>query len=251
MGVEVNQLTVNYDKTPVLWNIHFSTPKGKLVGVIGPNGAGKSTLLKAILGMIKPICGTITLFGKPLKQVRKKIAYVPQRNSVDWDFPITAIELVLMGCYSKRFRFVTKKQKKEAYLALEKVGMAEFATRQIGKLSGGQQQRIFIARAIVQDADLYFMDEPFAGVDATTESAMFDLILSMQKKGKTFYIVHHDLQTVEKYFDFVVMLNTCLVGSGPTSEMLNEENIKRTYGKSSLLLDEVAKLSFDKSKGLA
>jgi manganese/zinc/iron transport system ATP- binding protein len=242
-ALKVEYLSVNYDKTPILWEIGFEITAGKLVGIIGPNGAGKSTLLKALLGMLKPMSGKVEFFGEPLKKIKKRIAYVPQRTSVDWDFPITVLEVVLMGRYHKLklFKWASKKDKEEALKALEMVGMASFASRQISQLSGGQQQRVFIARALAQEADIYFMDEPFAGVDMASEQTIIHLVNELKERGKTLFIVHHDLNTVEQYFDTIILLNTCLIAYGPTSKEFNAENIKRTYGKSSVLLEEAKK----------
>lgn len=249
--VNVEELTVNYDKTPALWDVHFKVPPA-LVGIVGPNGAGKSTLLKALLGMVKPLTGKIEFFGHPLHQVRKKVAYVPQRSSVDWDFPLTAFDLVLMGRFGKLgpFKWPSRADRKAVEAALDKVGMLPFAKRQIGELSGGQQQRLFVARALLQEADLYLMDEPFAGIDIATEKALMALFEELRKAGKTLFVVHHDLHTVERYFDWLLLLNTCLVASGPLKEVFSQENILRTYGRSSALLDEVAKLSKEKRGGL-
>ena len=249
--LKIEQLTVNYDKTPVLWDVNLTIPQGKLVGIIGPNGAGKSTLLKSMIGMIRPLSGKVEFFGQPLKKVRHRVAYVPQRNSVDWDFPITALDVVLMGRY-RRFNLFKRPKiadREAAKKALEAVGMLAFADRQIGQLSGGQQQRLFIARALVQDADIYLMDEPFAGVDTATEKAIIVLLEQLKCQGKTLCIVHHDLNTVDRYFDWVVLLNTCLVATGPVSEVFHAEAIERTYGKRSVLLGEAAKLSKHKTSG--
>lgn len=242
-ALKVDYLSVNYDKTPILWDISFEIPSGKLVGIIGPNGAGKSTLLKALLGMVKSYSGKIEFFGKPLKKIKKNIAYVPQRTSVDWDFPITVLEVVMMGQYHQLglFKWAGKKNKEKALKTLEKVGMAAFAKRQISELSGGQQQRVFIARALAQEADFYLMDEPFAGVDMATEKTLIELFEELKRQGKTLFIVHHDLNTVEQYFDTIILLNTCLIAYGPTAKEFTAENIKRTYGKSSLLLEEAKK----------
>jgi len=250
-AIDVSQLTVNYGKIPVLWNLSFSIPQGKIVGIIGPNGAGKSTLLKALLGVVKPLAGKVSFFGSPLKKVLKKIAYVPQRSSVDWYFPITALDLVSMGRYCKLGPLKWKRaaDKKAALRALEMVGMLAFADRQIGELSGGQQQRLFIARALLQDADIYMMDEPFAGVDMATEKAILLLLEELKSKGKTLLIVHHDLNTVEDYFDWVLLLNTSLVGIGPTKKVFTNEAIRRTYGGQALL-DEAARLAEKATKGL-
>lgn len=250
-AVDVEQLTVNYDHIPVLWDVCFSIPRGKLVGIIGPNGAGKSTLLKAMLGIVKPLSGKVAFFSHPLKKNYKKIAYVPQRNSVDWDFPITVLDLVLMGRYGKLnfLKWPRAADKEAARHALNLVGMLNFEHRQIGQLSGGQQQRIFIARALLQDAEIYFMDEPFAGVDIATEQAIIALLDSLKTQGKTLFVVHHDLNSVDKYFDWVILLNTSLIASGPTQEVFHAENLERAYGKSAHLLDEAAKLSQNKSTG--
>ena len=250
--LKVEQLSVNYDKTPVLWDVHCCIPEGKLVGIIGPNGAGKSTFLKTLLGMVPPLSGHIEFFGKPYKRARHRIAYVPQRSSVDWDFPITAFEVVLMGRYGKLglLKWPKSADRKAAEAALEMVGMLSFADRQISQLSGGQQQRIFIARALLQDADLYLMDEPFAGVDIATEKAIIALMDKLKAHGKTLLVVHHDLSTVDSYFDWVIMLNTCLIASGPVSEVFHEDTILRTYGRSSALLDEAVKLTQNKSSGI-
>ncbi|MES2344507.1 MAG: metal ABC transporter ATP-binding protein [Chlamydiota bacterium] len=248
-AVEVEQLTVNYDQTPVLWDVCFAVPQGKLVGIIGPNGAGKSTLLKAMLGIVKPLSGKVSFFSESLKKMFKKIAYVPQRSSVDWDFPITVLDLVLMGRYGKLgiFKWPRAADKEAARNALNLVGMLSFADRQIGQLSGGQQQRIFIARALLQDADIYLMDEPFAGVDMATEQAIISLLDQLKMQGKTLFVVHHDLNSVDRYFDWVILLNTGLVATGPVSEVFHAENIERAYGKSAQLLDEAAKLSQSKT----
>ncbi|MBS0648249.1 MAG: metal ABC transporter ATP-binding protein [Verrucomicrobia bacterium] len=250
--LEVEQLTVNYEKTSVLWDINFAIPEKKIVGILGPNGAGKSTLLKTLLGLLQPLSGQISFFGKPLSQVRKKVGYVPQRSSVDWDFPITAFDLVMMGRYGKMglLKWASKEDKEATRLALEQVEMLSFANRQIGELSGGQQQRLFIARALVQDADIYLLDEPFAGIDMATEKTLVDLFRTLREKGKTLLIVHHNLASTEQYFDWLILLNTCLIASGPVEEVFNQQNIWRTYGRSSILLDEAAIKAKNKTSGL-
>ncbi len=252
-ALEVQELTVNYDKMAVLWDINFSIPCGTCVGVIGPNGAGKSTLLKSAMGFIRGVSGKVLFFCEPLSHVRKRVAYIPQRLSVDWDFPMTAIDLVLMGCYAKLglFKWVSKKDKLAAKKALAMVGMEDFADRQIGELSGGQQQRLFIARAFLQDADVYLMDEPFAGVDMGTEKALVALFEELKEQGKTLIVVHHDLATVETYFDWVIMLNTCLIASGPVEEVFHADSVMRTYGRGTQLLDEAMKLTQHKTSGLS
>lgn len=252
-ALHVEQLTVNYDKTLVLWDVTLDIPSGKLVGIVGPNGAGKSTLLKSLLGMTKPLSGTIEFFGMPFKKVRQQVAYVPQRSSVDWDFPITAFDLVLMGRYGKLgyFKWTNAADREATKQALEMVGMLPFAKRQISQLSGGQQQRLFIARALLQDADIYLMDEPFAGVDMATEKAIIALMDTLKAQGKTLCVVHHDLETVDAYFDWVIMLNTCLVASGPVEEVFHKDNIMRTYGRGAHVLDEAVKLTQNKTAGFS
>lgn len=251
-ALKVEGLTVHYDKSPVLWEISLEVACGQLIGIIGPNGAGKSTLIKTILGLHKPLSGSIEILGEPLKKVRNKIAYVPQRTSVDWDFPINALDVVVMGRYGKLgfLRFVTKEDKKAAYEALDKVGMLPFAHRQISELSGGQQQRVFLARALLQEAEVYFMDEPFAGVDMATEKALLEMMLAIKKEGKTLFIVHHDLATVRSTFDWVILLNTCLIDSGPVQEVFQEEAIQKAYGNAAYLLSETKKLSQSRSQGV-
>lgn len=252
-AVEVHQLSVSYGKTPVLWDIHFEIPSGVRVGILGPNGAGKSSLLKALMGIVTPLTGHIRLFGKQLNKVKRRIAYVPQRSAVDWDFPATVFDVVLMGTYGSLglFRWPGKKERAAAMAALEKVGMAGFANRQISELSGGQQQRVFFARALVQEADLYCMDEPFAGIDMATEKELAALLKELQAAGKTLLIVHHDLTSVTNYFDWVMLLNTCLIGCGETAKVFTSENIQRTYGRSAHLLMEAKKLTENKTSGMS
>lgn len=250
-ALEVSQLFVNYDRTPVLWDISLEVPQGKLVGILGPNGSGKTTFIKTVLGLLKPISGYVSFLGQPLSSIRQKIAYVPQKETVDWDFPITVSDLVLMGRYGQLglFRWPRKADRAAAERCLEMVGMSAFANRQISQLSGGQQQRVFIARALLQDADIYFMDEPFAGIDIATESVIIALLKELIKKNKTVFVVHHDLNTVESYFDWIIMLNMRLVASGEVSDIFNAENLQAAYGKSYTLLDEALKLSERKSRG--
>ncbi len=229
--VEVEDMTVAYQEKPVLWDIDLKVPKGVLMAIVGPNGAGKSTLIKAMLNLIKPISGTVLFNGKPYESQRKYIGYVPQRGSVDWDFPTTVLDVVLMGRYG-HIGWIKRPKKRDVTLAQEalvKVGMEDFADRQISQLSGGQQQRVFLARALVQDADIYFMDEPFQGVDAKTERAVIAILKELRKRGKTVLVVHHDLQTVTEYFDWVTILNTKMIASGLASEIFTEENLKRAY----------------------
>ncbi len=247
-----NQLTVNYDKTPVLWDISLEVPPGKLVGIIGPNGAGKSTLIKTALGLIQPMSGRVEFFGAPLAEVRQRVAYVPQRESVDWDFPITVKDLVLMGRYGQlgTFRWPRAADFAAVNHYLEVVGMTQYADRQISQLSGGQQQRAFLARALLQEADVYFMDEPFAGIDLATEHVLMNLLRKLRIEGKTVFVVHHDLNNVESYFDWVILLNMRLIACGNTAQVFNADTLNETYGKSYSLFDEALKLSSEKLKGV-
>ena len=240
--LSVHDLTVAYNRKPVLWDVDFEVPTGKLIGVIGPNGAGKSTMLKAILDLIPRASGQVTIYGKPYRKQRHLVGYVPQRESVDWDFPVSALDVVTMGLYGRMgwCRPVRKKHHDLAMAALSRVGMQEFARRQIAQLSGGQQQRVFLARALAQDAKVYFMDEPFSGVDAATEKAIIDVLHDLRQQGKTTFVVHHDLQTVREYFDHVVMLNMRIVAQGPVEETFTSENLQKTYGGRLTLLSEAA-----------
>ncbi len=243
--IEVHDLTVSYDKKPVLWNVDFTIPAGALVGIIGPNGAGKSTLIKAVMGLLPLSSGYTELFGQKLNDVRKRVSYVPQRESVDWDFPASVMDIALMGRYGQRglFNRITAEDRSIARQALEQVHMLEFANRQIGQLSGGQQQRVFLARALAQQADLYFMDEPFAGVDAATEGAIIELLKELKSQGKTILVVHHDLQSAAEYFDWIVLLNTRLVASGPVKEVLTPTLLQETYGGKLSLLAQVGDIA--------
>lgn len=230
--LKVDNLTVAYQKKPVLRSVSFDVPSGKLIGVLGPNGAGKSTLLKAVLGLLPKVEGDVSIYGRPYQEQRKIVGYVPQRESVDWDFPTNALDVVMMGRYGHLgwFRRPGLKEREIAMECLTKVGMADFAGRQISQLSGGQQQRVFLARALAQNAQLYFMDEPFAGVDATTEKAIITLLHELKEQGKTVLVVHHDLSTVKEYFDHVLLLNGELVAVGPTEETFTSDNLRKTYG---------------------
>ncbi|HKL94839.1 MAG TPA: ABC transporter ATP-binding protein [Haploplasma sp.] len=234
--IKVRDLTVAYDLKPVLWDIDLTLPQGELIAIVGPNGAGKSTLLKAMLNLIKTISGTTTYQDLSYKQMQKNIAYVPQRGSVDWDFPTNVFDVVLMGRYGSAgwFKKVTKKDKELALEALKKVGMENFLTRQISELSGGQQQRVFLARALVQDASIYFMDEPFQGVDIVTEQAIIAILKDLKKSGKTVIVVHHDLETVPTYFDYVTLINMQIVASGYVKDVFSKENINQTYQSNKL-----------------
>jgi manganese/zinc/iron transport system ATP- binding protein len=240
LPLSVNDLTVAYHRKPVLWDVDLKIPEGKLVGIVGPNGAGKSTLMKACLELIPKTSGKITIYGKSYREQRSLIGYVPQRESVDWDFPVSALDVVAMGLYGKIgwLRSVKSQHKKIAKEALDRVGIADYADRQISQLSGGQQQRVFLARALAQDAKLYFMDEPFAAVDAATERAIVALLKELKSQGKTCIVVHHDLATVSQYFDWLVLLNMRVVKAGPTTEVFTQENLCQTYGGKLTILEE-------------
>lgn len=239
--LSIRDLTVAYQRQPVLWDIDYDAPAGRLIAVIGPNGAGKSTLIKSVLGLLPTLSGEVTFFGRPFAEVRLRVGYVPQRTSVDWDFPVTALDVVTMGLYGRIgwCRPVQATHRRQALAALEKVELAEFAHRQISQLSGGQQQRVFLARALAQDADLYLMDEPFAGVDAATERALIQLLRELRSLGKTALVVHHDLQTAAEYFDDVLLLNLRMIAAGPMSDVFTADNLRRTYGGKLALLDQV------------
>ncbi len=240
--IEVHDMTVAYHRKPVLWDIDLVVPPGKLVGIVGPNGAGKSTLIKAILGLVPLASGKVEIFGRPYAQQRHLVGYVPQRETVDWDFPVTAFDVVLMGTYGRLGWFLrpNARERQRAAEVLEQVGMSAYADRQIRQLSGGQQQRVFLARALAQDAQIYFMDEPFSGVDAATEQAIVELLQTLRSTGKTVLVVHHELQTVRQYFDHVILLNMRLVAAGPTSTTFTTENLQTTYGGRLTILDQAA-----------
>ena len=225
-------LTVAYDSKPALWDLDMEVPQGVLMGIVGPNGAGKSTLIKAALDLLPRAAGSVRFFDQPYKKVRERVGYVPQRGSVDWDFPTTVIDVVTMGLYGKLgwLHPPGRAEKALAMAALEQVGLQDFARRQISQLSGGQQQRTFLARALVQDTDIYFMDEPFAAVDALTENAILKILHELRSRGKTVIVVHHDLQTVADYFDWVALLNITLLAIGPVSQVFTDEMIEKTYG---------------------
>ena len=229
--IKVRELIVSYEEDPVLWDVNLDIKQGVLLAVVGPNGAGKSTLIKAILGLIKTLSGKITFWGKKYENVRNKIAYVPQRGSVDWDFPTTVFDVVEMGRYGQIgwLKKVRKEDKVKTIDALEKVQMLEFKDRQISQLSGGQQQRVFLARALVQEAEIYFMDEPFQGVDTKTEKSIVNILKKLRNEGKTVITVHHDLQTVPEYFDHVLFINKGVVAYGNVDEVFTQENISKTY----------------------
>jgi len=228
----IRGLTVSYGQKPAVFSVDMTVEAGKMTAIIGPNGAGKSTMLKAALGIIKPLAGTTTVFGKPVEDQRSKIAYVPQRASVDWDFPTRVIDVVLMGLYPKLGLLgrVRAHHRQTAQDCLARVGMQDFATRQIGQLSGGQQQRVFLARALAQDAELYLLDEPFAGVDAATEKAIIAVLKSLRDAGKTVVAVHHDLSTVAEYFDNVFLINTRRVAEGSVVNTFVSRHLQDAYG---------------------
>lgn len=242
-ALEATQLTVTYGKLSVLWDVTVEIPKEKLIGIIGPNGAGKSTFLKAALGLIKPLSGQIRFPGIS----NNLIAYVPQRDSVDWDFPITVFEAVLMGRYGKMglFKRVRKTDREAAFFALEQCGLEDLANRQISELSGGQKQRMFIARALAKDPEIFLMDEPFAGVDVSSEEVIVSVLQKLKEKKKTIFVVHHDLSSVESYFDYLILLRTRLVTAGPVKAVFTKENLTKTYGKNEALFDELTKRSLE------
>ena len=231
-AIDVTDLTIAYKDKPVLWDVDMQVPSGTLMAIVGPNGAGKTTLIKSILGLVKPAAGQVLVLGKPYTEQRHLVGYVPQRGSVDWDFPTSVLDVVMMGRYGALgwLKRPGGSERAAALDALDKVGIRHLAERQISQLSGGQQQRVFLARALVQDAQLYFMDEPFQGVDATTERAIVILLQELRSAGKTVVVVHHDLQTVPEYFDWVTMLNVRRIASGPVNEVFTEQNLRQTYG---------------------
>ena len=231
-ALHVRDLTVAYHGRPALWSVDYETPPSGLIAIVGPNGAGKSTFIKACLGLVPALSGDVRLFGEPVARVRRKVGYVPQRGSVDWDFPVSALDVVAMGRYGHVGigRRLTRADREAALAALAQVGLADLAHRQIGELSGGQQQRVFLARALAQDSQLYFMDEPFAGVDATTERAILDLLRRLDHEQRTVVCVHHDLQTVADFFDHVLLLNRTKIAAGPVATTLTPDNLERAYG---------------------
>lgn len=242
--LEIHDLTVSYHRKPVLWDIDLLLPTGKVIGIIGPNGAGKSTLLKAIMGLIPTDSGYVRLFDQPLATVRKRVSYVPQKESVDWDFPASVFDVVIMGRYARLglFQRPSSADKAVAMACLQQVGMEELAHRQIAQLSGGQQQRVFLARALAQEADLYLMDEPFAGVDAATEHMIIGLLQNMAQEGKTVIVVHHDLQSAPRYFDWCVLLNMRLIAAGPVAKTLTPVLLQEAYGSQLTVLSHVSDL---------
>lgn len=240
--LSIHAMTVAYDRRPVLWDVDLDIPPGSLVGIVGPNGAGKSTLVKAAIDLVPTLSGRVRIFGKPFQSRRRMVGYVPQRESVDWEFPVTVLDVACMGLYDRIgwCRRVNRAAKEKGMEALERVGLADFADRQIARLSGGQQQRTFLARALVQDAQLYLMDEPFAAVDAATEESIVELLRELRSTGRTAVVVHHDLQTVRRYFDHVLLLNTRVVAFGPTEEVFTPEHLQATYSGKLTLLEEAS-----------
>ncbi len=231
-AILVNDLTVAYREQPVLWDVDLTVPSGISMAIVGPNGSGKTTLIKSILGLVQPAAGQVLIHGKPYREQRRLVAYVPQRETVDWDFPTSVLDVVMMGRYGNLgwIRRPGSKQRDLALEALRKVGMELFAGRQISQLSGGQQQRVFLARALVQDASVFLMDEPFQGVDAKTEAAIVQVLRALRGEGKTVVSVHHALQTVPEYFDWVTILNVRLIASGRVSDVFTQDNLLQAYG---------------------
>lgn len=240
--LSIHAMTVAYHRKPVLWDVDYDAPSNRLIAIVGPNGAGKSTLIKACLGLVPRASGQVEFWGQPYRRARPRIGYVPQRESVDWDFPVSVLDVVCMGRYRVIgwCRPVTRRHRQAGLACLDRVGMHDYAHRQISQLSGGQQQRVFLARALAQEADLYFMDEPFAGVDAATEKAVVEVLRQLKSDGKTVIAVHHDLQTVPEYFDHVILLNMRVVAAGPVGEVFTRANLHKTYGGRLTLLSEAA-----------
>lgn len=249
-ALSIKNLTVSYHNQPVLWDIDLDIPAGVMAGIVGPNGAGKSTLIKSLLGLVPSLSGEVMVHGRPYATQRKRVGYVPQRSSVDWDFPTTALDVVTMGLYGRLgwLKRPGRKERHEAQEALEMVGMSALAERQISQLSGGQQQRVFLARALVQQADVYFLDEPMAGVDATTERAIIDILRRLRDAGKTLIVVHHDLQTVRTYFDWLLLLNVRVIACGKAEEVFKIDHLRQAYGGQIALLNDNESLMFSASK---
>lgn len=240
--LEIHDLTVSYHKRPVLWGVDLVVPPGQLIGIVGPNGAGKSTLIKAAMGLLPLNSGWVKFFGRSFSEVPTRVGYVPQRETVDWDFPVSVMDVVLMGRYGRLglFRRPGARDREKAKECLERVKMLPFANRQIANLSGGQQQRVFLARALAQEADLYFMDEPFAGVDAATEAAIIAVLRELRDQGKTIMVVHHDLPTARQYFDQLLLLNMHVIAFGPTERVFTADLLQKTYGGRLTILSDVA-----------
>ena len=252
-AIQVRHLTVNRGQAPVLWDIDFEVKQGSLTGVIGPNGAGKTTLLQTLVGNITPASGTIQFFGLPSSQTHKKVAYVPQRQMVDWQFPITVLDLALMGRYHmlSHLKWYRAEDKRATLKVLDELDIQHLASKQIGQLSGGQQQRAFIARALVQQPDLFLFDEPFTAVDALTKQVLIDLFTSLRNKGKTLLIVHHDLSSASRYFDHALLLNVSLLAAGPICHALTADNLARAYGHAMDIFDEATRLATGHVEGKA
>jgi len=231
-AIEVEDLTVAYDREPVLWDVDLEVPRGARLAVVGPNGAGKSTLMKAILGLVPTVAGSVRIDGRPARERLRTVAYVPQRSLLDWDFPTTVIDMVMMGTYGRLgwFRRPGRAERRDAERALDEVGIADLARRPIGELSGGQRQRVLLARALVQQASIYILDEPLQGVDAPTERELVRVLRDLAAQGKTIIVVHHDLQTVPLYFDRVLLLNVRAIASGPVAEVFTESHLRQTFG---------------------
>lgn len=249
--LQIKDLTVAYQNNVVLQNVNLSIPSGNLVGIIGPNGAGKSTLLNAIMHLIPKIEGEVKIKGESLKTIRKLVAFIPQRDSVDWNFPISVLDLVLMGRYVKLpwYKKITDLDKQQALNCLEKVNMLNFADKHISELSGGEKQRIFIARALAQEAEVYFFDEPLVGIDATSEKEIMEILNQMKMEGKSIFVVHHDLQSSVEYFDWVIFINRKIVASGPISSVFSLQNLQNTYGEAFSVLSKINQL-VNKSQNL-
>lgn len=241
--VEFHDVTVAYGRRPVLWNVDFAIDEPCLFGVIGPNGAGKSTLLRAALGLVEPVGGHVRFFGEPLERVRLRVGYVPQRETVDWDFPVSVMDVVLMGTYARLgwFRRPGAVEREIARESLARVGMGDHADRQIGRLSGGQQQRVFLARALAQRADIYLLDEPMAGVDVRSQERIFQVLANLRGEGRLVVVVHHDLRTAAEWFDRVALVDMRLVAAGPAAEVLTPANLRRTYAGQLEILDEIGR----------
>ncbi len=239
--ITIDGLSVNYGNKRVLTNIHMDIAAGHIYGVVGPNGAGKSTLFKSILGLIEYNSGKIKLFDQDIKAVRKRIAYVPQKDEIDWRFPATVNDIVLMGRYPFKglLQRINDEDRKIAINALKEMGIEELKDRQIGALSGGQQQRVFIARALTQQAELFFFDEPFVGIDITTENKIIEIMRKLANEGKTLLVVHHDLSTIEEYFDKVILLNQRLITYGDTDKVFNNQTVAETYRSQLTILQQI------------
>ena len=241
--VEFHDVTVAYGRRPVIWNVDLEIDAACLFGIIGPNGAGKSTLLKAALGLVPMVGGSVRFFGRPLREVRSRVGYVPQRETVDWDFPVNVMDVVLMGTYGRLgwFRRPGIRERQLARDSLDRVGLADLAGRQIGRLSGGQQQRVFLARALTQQADVYLLDEPMAGVDMRSQEQIFRVLAELKAEGRLVVVVHHDLRTAAEWFDRVALVDMRLVAAGPTAVVLTPENLQRTYAGHIDVLEELGR----------